>query len=104
MKIKISLTCFLFLVLSTVLGYPKNKTVLFCGSVKNDLYILLAREGFIIKRYAYPSDAIIAAPNETAVFIVSDTYPLVDSTRRITQVMVNMAKKKKLKLYVEYPA
>ncbi|GAB3904835.1 hypothetical protein GCM10028826_06320 [Mucilaginibacter boryungensis] len=86
------------------MGYSKSKTVFFCGSVKNDLYLLLSHESFKIKLYTSPSDAISAAKKGSAVFIVSDTYPLVDETKRITQEILNIAAKKKLQLYIEYPA
>ncbi|MFD0831881.1 hypothetical protein [Mucilaginibacter boryungensis] len=104
MKIKFMFIFFLSLVLNTAGGYAKNKAVFFCGSVKNDLYLLLSCEGFKINLYRSPFAAIDEAPKRSAVFIVSDTYPLVDETKRITQEMLNIAAKKKLQLYIEYPA
>ena len=104
MKIKFMFIFFLSLVLNTAGGYAKNKAVFFCGSVKNDLYLLLSCEGFKINLYRSPFAAIDEAPKRSAVFIVSDTYPLVDETKRITQEVLNIAAKKKLKLYIEYPA
>ena len=96
---------FLFnLLFLTVDGFSTNRPVLFCGDSKNDLYVLLEKEGFKIKRYKSPLQAIAAAETGAAVFIVSDTYPQVDSTMQISPQLLETARRKKLKLYIEYPS
>jgi hypothetical protein len=76
----------------------------FYGNANNDLYQLLKREGFVIKKFATPGAAITAAPKGAGVFIIADAYPKIDPVNSITQAMLDAATKKGLRLYIEYPA
>lgn len=102
MKIKIILSCCFYFILCVALAIPKKTPVIFCGSVKNDLYIVLKQEGFEIRTFDSPSVAITKAPRGAAVFIVADGYPEVRN--EIDPALLKKAKNKKLKVYLEYPA
>ncbi|MEX2592810.1 MAG: hypothetical protein WD426_08545 [Anditalea sp.] len=94
----------IFFLLLLTSAYGQKMVISFCGSNENDLYLLLEKENFELRSYANPGEAIENAPEGTGVIIVSDTYPEVSFTSPITQQMLNMAQRKKLKLYMEYPA
>ncbi len=79
------------------------KHLYFYGNVNNDLYRLLKREGFDIKKYNTPYAAVRAAVKGAGVFITANAYPKMDSLNRITQQLLNEASKKDVKLYIEYP-
>ena len=85
-------------------SFAKGKELYFYGSEKNDLYQLLKREGFTIKKYNTPQAAINAATQGSGVFIIADAYPKMDPVNRITGQLLSLASKKGLKLYVEYPS
>jgi len=84
--------------------YAAGKQVFFYGSVNNDLYKLLIREGFTVKQFSSPGAAVNAAPNGAGVFLVAKTYPEPDSNNVITEQLLGNARKKNLRLYIEYPA
>ena len=94
----------LLLTLTFTQSFAKDKQVYFYGSEKNDLYQLLKREGFVIKKYNTPRAAINAATNGAGVFIIADAYPKTDPVNQITEAILSQANKKGLKLYVEYPS
>lgn len=94
----------LLLTLTFTQSFAKGKQVYFYGSEKNDLYQLLKREGFVIKKYNTPRAAINAATNGAGVFIIADAYPKTDPVNQITEAILNQANKKGLRLYVEYPS
>ncbi|MEO5648463.1 MAG: hypothetical protein ABIR03_00915 [Ginsengibacter sp.] len=75
--------------------------VSFSGSTENDLYVVLKNEGLNVKRYATPEAAIKNALNGTGVFIIADDYP--EKKNNIKPEVLQMAQKKKLRLYIEYP-
>lgn len=78
-----------------------QKSVVYSGDTQNDLYQLLIQNGFEVNRFAHPEEAIKAAEEHTAVFIVADAYP--DEKVAVTPQLFALAKKKKIRLYVEYP-
>lgn len=84
--------------------YALPQPLYFYGNANNDLYQLLKREGFTIKKFATPDAAIQAAPNGAGVFIIANEYPKIDPVNRITQALLDAAAKKGLRLYIEYPA
>lgn len=96
------LSFFLWLFITPVLAVPRPAEILFCGSAENDLYKVLEKEGFHIKTFSSPSIAIAEAARGAAVFIVADSYPL--EKTRLSPEMLKDARRKKLKLYVEYPS
>ncbi len=81
-----------------------SKPVYFYGNEKNDLYQLLKREGFVVKKMVSPQAAIQAAPKGSGVFIIANAYPKLDPANKITRELLNTAAKKELRLYVEYPS
>lgn len=83
-------------------AHGQRISVSFCGSDQNDLYLLLKKEDFDLKRYATPEDAVNNAPQGSAVIIVSDSYP--KKSGGIPPTVLTTSKRKQLKLYVEYPA
>lgn len=85
-------------------GFALPKPLYFYGSEQNDLYQLLKREGFVIKKYETPGAAIKAATKGAGVFILAKDYPQTDAANRITRQLLDDAKAKGLKLYIEYPA
>lgn len=76
--------------------------IIFCGNAENDLYKVLKFEGFKVKLFDSANNAIKSAERGMAVFIVATGYPKVKT--EINPGMLQLAKKKKLRLYVEYPA
>jgi hypothetical protein len=93
------LACLVLTVISSCSGKPR---ISFCGSDRSDLYLLLKEEPFRLSRYNTPEDAIDRAPEGTGVIIVSDSYPVISVG--VSPEAVEKAKKKRLRLYVEYPA
>lgn len=84
--------------------FSQSRTVYWYGDAGNDLYKLMQHQGFHIKRYPDPVATLRAAPAGSAVFLVSAAYPEPDMHMRITPAMLDQAKNKKLRLYVECPA
>ncbi len=82
----------------------QNKQLCFYGSDKNDLYRLLQLEGFSIKKYASPGDAVHAAKKGTAVVLTAVDYPSVDPVNRMDAAQWREAGQKQLRMYIEYPA
>ncbi|MGN8038864.1 hypothetical protein ACTJJ0_27490 [Chitinophaga sp. 22321] len=85
-------------------AYAITKPLFFCGSTKNDLYRLLVAEGWSVKQFDTPEAAIHAATAGAGVCIVAGRYPQVDPKIRITDALLQEAKQKHLRLYLEYPA
>ncbi|MFD2164546.1 hypothetical protein ACFSJU_19225 [Paradesertivirga mongoliensis] len=98
----VKFTFFFLLIAAT--AFSQKKEVMFVGDPKNDLFALLNLEGYQIKRYSDISAAIYAAPRKSGIFIVSDTYPLVSERHQISRELQSRAAKKKLRIYIEYPA
>ncbi len=102
MKIKFLLNCYCALLLVITPPGAKKATLSFCGSIDNDLYVVLKKENVSLKHFADPEAAIMAATNGTGVFIIADGYP--GKTVNIKPGSLQLAAKKKLRLYIEYPA
>ena len=82
--------------------HTQAQQVYFCGNATNDLYRLLEGEGYSIKRFDSPRQTLDAAPRGAAVFMVADGYPF--SRIEIPAGLATTAKKKRLKVYIEYPS
>jgi hypothetical protein len=67
----------------------------------NDIYKLIEKEDFIVKRYTSISDLIHKAKVNSGVFILADNYPA--HKNRIDDDLLSLAKKKNLQVYIEYP-
>ncbi|WPU91460.1 hypothetical protein SNE25_19260 [Mucilaginibacter sabulilitoris] len=94
----------ILLIASFANGFAKGKEVYFYGSEKNDLYQLLKREGYSIRKYNTPQATITAATRGAGVFIIASDYPKLDPVNQISTQLLSQANKKGLKLYVEYPS
>lgn len=101
-KIKTILICILCLLQVVVYANSKTNPIIFCGSKTNDLYKVLQKNGFEVDTYSSASNAINSVPKNSAVFIVADGYP--DKKNAISLELLELAKQKHLKLYIEYPA
>lgn len=103
MNLKLIASCAFFLLVFSTFSYSGNDPVIFCGSKTNDLYILLKKEGYTIQHHDSVSLAVSSAHKGAAVFVVSDAYPKASYQNIITQKILRIASRKKLKLFVEYP-
>jgi hypothetical protein len=97
--ILLGISCF---IQTSVLAVKINQPLIFCGGVSNDLYKVLKENGFTVKKYNLPADAITSSPIGSAVFIVADGYP--EKKNEVNSKLLRLAKKKNLRLYIEYPA
>lgn len=82
-------------------GKNIENSLVVAGSISNDLYRALKKEGIKFSYYSLPSEAIAKAETGTGVIITADEYP-----RKKVQVSaadIALAKQKKLKVYIEYP-
>jgi hypothetical protein len=101
--IKTFFGCLTLVVLLTTSSISVNaqKMIYFSGQVTNDLFILLKSEGYEVEIYDNPSDAVQAASKGAPVIITVNQYP--ENRTRITSDLYTRARKKALKMYVEYP-
>jgi len=81
----------------------RSQSVCFYGSEHNDLYRLMVREGWNVRKFTSPEEAVKAAATGSGVFIIAKDYPHPDPNNNITQQLLDAAKKKRLRLYIEYP-
>lgn len=79
----------------------QNELILSC-SEDNDLYITLSSNGIVCKRFNTPSEAINDANKGSGVLILADHYP--QTLTVIDSILIDEAKKKKLRLFIEYPS
>jgi len=103
MKSKNLVLIFLCSIAMNAAIYAQGKNLFYYGTVKNDLYQLLKRQGFTIKKYNTPEAAVNAASTGAGVFITANAYPEMDPANRISKKLLDQAKQKKLRLYIEYP-
>lgn len=99
---KVLLSACIFLTLFYTATAARKPQLFFCGRADNDLYLLLQKNGFNVKQYNNPADAIQAAAPGDAVFIVADGYPAT-LTATDTSILLT-AKNKRIKVYTEYTA
>ncbi len=76
--------------------------LVFCCAPGNDLYAALAAGGRSYPRFDAPGEAIAHASRSSAVLIMADGYP--DLRVELAPGALKAAAKKRLKLYIEYPA
>jgi hypothetical protein len=76
--------------------------LVFASAPDNDLYRIMTAGGADYPRYATTAEAVRAAPETAGVLILADGYP--QKTTAIEPAVIEQAAKKKLRLYVEYPA
>src|SRR5450759_2862770 len=85
-----------------ILAAAKPLPLVFRCAPTNDLYKALSASGQRYARYDTPEEAVEKAPLGSGVLILADEYP--ERTTPVTAVLFEKAAKKKLRLYVEYPA
>jgi hypothetical protein len=73
-----------------------------CCNKNSDLYVLLRENGIPMSIYITPRQAIMRAPKGTGVLILADAYP--QHRTSIDSQLLELAKEKNLRVYVEYPA
>ena len=76
--------------------------LLFASGADNDLYRVLQDGGANYPRYDQAGEAIRAAANEAGVLVLADGYP--QNATRVDPSDLALARRKKLRLYVEFPA
>ncbi|HTE27257.1 hypothetical protein [Flavitalea sp.] len=94
--------CYCILLFASLTGFAQTREIAFCGNITNDLYLLLKKKGYSIKRFSEPSAAINSMPSGTALFIVADGYP--EKMNALEASLFKTAAKKNMKLYLEYPS
>ncbi len=77
------------------------KQLIFCCSEDNDLYEAAINCGVSVLRFDRIETAISLARSENVVLALADTYPIPKLT--INESMLETARQKDLKLYLEYP-
>ncbi len=83
-------------------GDVKSALLVFRCAPGNDLYRAMTAGVERYARYDSVEDAVSKAPRGAGVLILADGYP--ESTTVVTPALYEKAAKKKLRLYVEYPA
>lgn len=91
--------CFLFLSFGNAINAQTQ--ISFCGSPNNDLYKILRNEGIIINQYDDIDRAIKETPGGSGLIVVADDYPAKKVSVSIQ--FYELVKKKKIRLYIEYP-
>lgn len=81
---------------------PKPLRLAFACAADNDLRRVVAQNGFDVPRYDTADEAIRAVPEGTGVLILADGYP--EKTTALAADALRQAARKKLRLYIEYPA
>ncbi|NQU22710.1 MAG: hypothetical protein HQ567_15645 [Candidatus Nealsonbacteria bacterium] len=103
---QIVLTPFLVVALLSLIATARaaddRLNVVFCCDTQNDLYRAMTADGTSYPRHDSAKEAIDAAGASAAVLILADGYP--QKTTRIDPTAFERAAKKRLRLYVEYPA
>ena len=80
----------------------KPLPLVFRCSPSNDVYRVLSASGARYARYETPAEAVAKAPRGAGVLLLAEGYPA--ETTTIDAALFAQAAKKKLRLYVEYPA
>lgn len=80
----------------------KTLPAIFCAQNENDLIVALRQSGYEPVLASSGMDAIERAENGTAVLVLADEYPRRGTA--LTQEMLDAARQKQLRLYIEYPA
>ena len=76
--------------------------LVFACAASNDLYRILSRGGSPLPRHEGAAAAVAAARPGAGVLILADGYP--DSPARIEPSVLDEARRKGLRLYIEFPA
>jgi len=91
------------ILMSLIMASCSEKSSLgYVGTGDNDMLGLLQDEGFKLKRYDSPAEAIANAEDGSPIFIMADQYP--KTSHAIEEALLESARSKKIKLYIEYPS
>ncbi len=104
MILRPALCLWLFLLLFTGYSNAQAPVFYFCGKANNDLFQVLKSEGLAVKRFDEVSNTIRAANKGALVFVIADGYPKLQPEKSLSASLLDLARKKNLHLYVEYPA
>ncbi len=96
----LAIHCVLLLCGVAAADEPSRPT--FSCAAGNDLYRVLTDCGMKCLRCDSPKAAVDAAPQGSGVLLLADSYPA--KTQHIPGEVFDMAARKRLRLYVEYPA
>lgn len=80
----------------------KALNVVFSCSASNDLYKVVASSGYECARFDGVAEAIAQAKTGSAVLVLADGYP--DVQTRVDESVYKSAAEKGIRLYVEYPS
>lgn len=98
-KFKFSIIVLVTFFLGTAFGQSSH-LIISCDDEQNDIVLLLSKNGYQFVRYSNPMEAVKQATVGAGMLILSDNYPFV--TNKIDEQVFEIAKQKKLKLYVEF--
>ena len=79
----------------------ESRLFLSCAA-RNDLYLVMQANGIKCARYDSPARAVAAAAEGMGVLVLADGYP--EKTSIVSREVFAAAARKKVRLYVEYPA
>lgn len=99
MKRFVFVICLFVFVFSSV-SLVQAKKIYISSSVNNDLYGLLVKENFNVKRYDTPLDAINNAEIGAGVIITATSYPF--QPVKVDADFYKIANEKKIRLFIEY--
>lgn len=71
-------------------------------SPQNDLFRTLKENDLKVRRWETPERAVSAAPRDSAVLLLADTYPT--NRLQVSEEIFKTAAEKNLRLYVEFPS
>lgn len=100
MKIK-SVSVFLILMYSMLVGCSSKNVVYYVGSTENDLYDLLGQVDLEVRLSPTLEDAVKKSTEGIGIIKVSDNYP--QKEQGVSDELYQAIKEKNLKLYIEYP-
>lgn len=103
-KSYILIVAFIFLILISkgkIFADENSLQLIFSCYENNDLYKVLSAGSREYPRYDTPDEAVQKAPNGAGLLILADGYP--DKTTNIASESFELAEKKNLRLYIEYP-
>ena len=96
--LKILITTISILLLISPKGFGQ---IVICGKAENDIVKVLKENEFSFKLYVEPSKAVHAAKKGSGILFLAKDYPI---PTKIPDSIFLIAKRKHLKLFIEYPA
>lgn len=97
----IVLACALVAMRASADAAPVGSLILSCAA-ENDIFVVLQANDVPCKRYESAAEAVGQAPRGAGVLLLADAFP--DKTNSVDAAIFDAAKKKELRLYVEYPS